>query len=94
MIIYSTPTCRFCNMAKSYFMNLKIKYTDYDVSKDREKAKEAMEKSGKASVPVIEINGRIITGFNKPLIEDALTRKAPPKREEFVQNIFFDPFDS
>ena len=93
VIIYSTPACHFCNMAKTYLMEKGVKFTDYDVSRDKEKAKEAIRKSGRGAVPVLEINGRIIVGFDRQLIDDALTRKKPLKREDFVNNVFFDPFE-
>jgi len=70
--IYSTPTCHFCHMAKEFLQENKIKYTDINVAADYEKAQEMIEKSGQTGVPVIEINGRIIIGFDKEEIKQAL----------------------
>lgn len=70
--IYSTPWCHFCAAAKEYFSQNNVKYTEIDVSKDQTKAQEMVEKSGQMGVPVIEIGGKIIVGFNKPEIEKAL----------------------
>lgn len=70
--IYSTPTCTYCKMAKSYLSQKNVAYTDYDVSKDQAKAEEMVRKSGQMGVPVIDINGKIIVGFNKPEIDKLL----------------------
>lgn len=70
--IYSTPTCPYCNMAKEYLDGLKVEYTDHDVSTDTAAAEEMIKKSGQMGVPVIEIDGKIIVGFDKPELEAAL----------------------
>ncbi len=59
-------------MAKEYLDGQGIKYENYDVASDENARKEMVEKSGQTGVPVIDINGKIITGFNKPGIEKAL----------------------
>jgi len=70
--IYSTPTCPYCVMAKDFFKEKGIEFEDIDVSKDQEAGKQMVEKSGQMGVPVIEINDKIIVGFNKPEIERIL----------------------
>lgn len=72
--IYTTPTCSFCTKAKTYFRENRIPFTEYNVARDQRKADEMLKKSGQTGVPVIEINGRVIVGFNKPEIEKALKR--------------------
>lgn len=72
VVLYSTQTCPFCKMAKAYFQAAKVPYTEYDVGADSEKATEMVEKSGQMGVPVIDINGRIIIGFDEPAIAAAL----------------------
>ncbi len=72
--IYSTPTCGFCKAAKHYFQALNVPFTEYDVSKDIRKAEEMVRKSGQLGVPVIEVNGKVIVGFNRPEIDKALKR--------------------
>ena len=72
--IYTTPSCGYCKVAKEYFRTQHVPYTEYDVSSDRRKAEEMVHKSHQMGVPVIEINGAIIVGFNKPEIEKALKR--------------------
>lgn len=66
--IYSTPTCHFCHMAKDYFKENNIAYTDYNVATDLEKRREMVAKSGQLGVPVIDIDGEITVGFDKPRI--------------------------
>jgi glutaredoxin 3 len=70
--IYTTPSCGYCNLAKSYFRQKNIPFTEYDVSRDMNKAQEMVSKSGQMGVPVIEINGKIIVGFDKNQIESSL----------------------
>jgi len=59
-------------MAKAYFKEKGIEFEDVDVSLDHEKGQEMIEKSGQQGVPVIDINGKIIIGFNKAKIDEAL----------------------
>jgi len=70
--IYSTPTCHFCHMAKDFFKQNNIAYTEYDVAGNMEKRKEMIDKSGQMGVPVIVIDNELIVGFDKPLIKKLL----------------------
>lgn len=70
--IYTTPTCAFCKMAKEHFKSKGLEYTEYDVSKDVEKQKEMIDKTGQFGVPAIDINGKIVIGFDKPKINQLL----------------------
>ena len=72
--IYSTPTCPWCKKAQEYFKKNKIKFTDLDVSEDDKARDEMIEKSGQMGVPVIDINGKIIVGFDEDKIKKALKR--------------------
>ena len=72
IIVYSTQSCPYCVMAKDYMKQHGFKYSDIDVSADRAKAEEMIEKSGQMGVPVIDIDGQIIVGFNKPKIAKLL----------------------
>jgi len=72
VIVYSTPTCPYCDLAKRYLREKGIEYIDYNVAADQEKAKEMYMKSGQLGVPVLDINGTIIVGFNKAAIDKAL----------------------
>lgn len=69
VIIYSTPTCPYCVQAKEFFKEKGVEYTDINVAEDQDKAKEMMDKSGQMGVPVIDIDGEIIVGFDKAKIE-------------------------
>jgi glutaredoxin-like YruB-family protein len=72
--LYSTPSCGFCTKAKSFFREKHIPFTEYNVASDQRKAEEMVRKSGQMGVPVIDIHGKIIVGFNRPEIERALKR--------------------
>lgn len=73
--IYSTPTCPYCKMAKTYLGEKGITFGDIDVSTDATKAEEMIQKSGQLGVPVIDIGGQIIVGFDRPRIDAALAAK-------------------
>ncbi|MFH1210730.1 MAG: glutaredoxin domain-containing protein [archaeon] len=70
--VYSTPTCPYCVMAKDFLKQNKIKFEDIDVSRDHKAADEMVKKTGQYGVPVIEIDGKIIIGFDKEAIKKAL----------------------
>ena len=73
--VYSTPTCPYCVMAKRFLTEQKVSFKDIDVSADQKAAKEMFNKTGQMGVPVLDINGKVIVGFNKPAIEAALKTK-------------------
>ena len=70
--VYSTPTCHFCHLAKDYFKENNIAFTEYDVASDLSKRQEMIEKSGQMGVPVIVIGDEIVVGFDKPKIMQLL----------------------
>jgi len=70
--IYSTPTCGHCRAAKEWFKEKSIVYEEIDVSRDRIKAEEMIQKSGQMSVPVIEIDGKLLVGFDAGEVSKAL----------------------
>jgi len=70
--IYSTPSCHFCHMAKDFFKENNVAFTDHDVASDTEKRKEMLEKSGQMGVPVIIIENDLIVGFDKSKISELL----------------------
>ncbi|WP_010245050.1 glutaredoxin family protein [Acetivibrio cellulolyticus] len=67
--VYSTPTCPWCTVAKKYLTSKNVPFEDVDVSRDREAAMEMVNKSGQRGVPVIDINGNIIVGFDQSEID-------------------------
>ncbi len=73
--IYSTPTCTYCRAAKQFFKENNVTYDEYNVAEDEDKAIEMFDKTGQQGVPVIDIGGKIIVGFNKPAIKEALGMK-------------------
>ena len=70
--IYSTPTCPFCVRAKQFLKDSNILFEDIDVSSDQNKAQEMIAKSGQMGVPVLDIDGEIIVGFDKARIKEVL----------------------
>mgnify|MGYP001567981341 FL=1 len=72
VILYSSPTCHYCHMAKDFFAEHGVPYTDKDVATDPEARKEAIQKSRQMGVPVIDIDGEIVIGFNQPRLAQLL----------------------
>lgn len=70
IVIYSTPTCPYCQAAKEFLKENNVPFEDIDVSKDAAKAQEMVVKSGQMGVPVIDVEGEIIVGFNKPRLAE------------------------
>ncbi len=70
--IYTTPTCSWCQALKEYLRAREIDFEEIDVSADPAAAQEMIEKSGQMGTPVVDIDGEIIVGFNKPEIDRLL----------------------
>ena len=73
VVIYTTPTWPYCHRAKEYLSRKGISYVEHDVAKDRDKAKEMIQKSGQMGVPVITINGEAVVGFNQAVVDKLLS---------------------
>ena len=70
--IYSTVTCHFCHMAKEFFTEHKVSFTEHDVARDLAKRKEMIEKSGQMGVPVIYVGDELIVGFDEGHLRELL----------------------
>ncbi len=70
--IYTAGWCAFCHAAKEYLDKIGVAYTDRDIESDRKWADEAVEKSKQMGIPVLDIDGDIIIGFDRPKIDAAL----------------------
>lgn len=70
--IYSTPVCHFCHMAKDFFTENNIAFTDFDVATDMEKRKEMVDMTGQMGVPVIRIGDDIVIGFDEGKVKELL----------------------
>lgn len=74
-IIYTTPTCQYCKLAKAYFQEKGVEYEEKDVLTDLQARKEMIEKSGQLGVPVITIGNNVVIGFDKHTLEHLLQEK-------------------
>lgn len=73
VVLFSTPTCTYCNQAKRYFKENKVRFKDVDVSRDHKAMQDMMRRTGgNKGVPVVLINNRPIIGFDKPKINRML----------------------
>lgn len=73
--IYTTPTCVYCRMAKAFFTEKNVAYAEKDVVTDMKAREEMVQKSGQLGVPVIDIGGTIIVGFDRDALTKALDLK-------------------
>lgn len=67
--VYSTPTCHFCVELKEFLKERAVPFEDIDVTKDQKQLEEMVQKSNQMGVPVTEIDGRIIIGFDRDEFE-------------------------
>lgn len=74
VIIYSTSTCPYCVYAKDYFKNKGVSFEDKNVGSDRVAGQEMVAKSGQMGVPVIDIDGEIVVGFQPEVFEKMLSK--------------------
>lgn len=74
VIVYSAPWCGFCHAAKQYLKSIDVDFVEKDVDENREYATEAVEKSGQMGIPVIDIDGNIVVGFDRPTIDRLLKK--------------------
>ena len=72
VIIYTTPTCTYCNAAKMYFKQNNVAYTEKDVTVDQTAQQDMISKSGQMGVPVIEVDGNIVVGFDQARLKELL----------------------
>jgi len=70
--VYSTPTCPWCHKLKDYLKEKKVAFDDINVAEDQEAANKMIEKSGQMGVPQMEINGKILVGFDQEAIDKEL----------------------
>ena len=70
--VYSTTTCPWCIRVKQFLKDNNIIFEDYDVGVDRSRADEMVKISGQMGVPVLDIDGEVIIGFDKEMIKKSL----------------------
>jgi len=75
VIIYTTPSCVYCKKAKAFFHEHNIAYSEKDVSSDSAAVDEMVQKSGQMGVPVIDIDGAIVIGYDEEALREALQIK-------------------
>ena len=72
VILFTTPTCSHCKTAKRYLRQQGVRFKNVDVSRDRAAARYMVRRSGQQGVPVIDIGGKVVVGFNRPKIDKLL----------------------
>ncbi len=73
--VFSTPVCPYCYTLKEFLKENNIEFKDIDVSQDEEEQKRMVEKSGQMAVPVVEIDGEMVIGFDREKICELLNIK-------------------
>jgi len=73
--IYSTPTCVYCKMAKEFFKKNNVSYEEFNVASDMKAREEMMQKSHQLGVPVIDVDGQVIVGFDRDTLAALLNIK-------------------
>ncbi|MGI6295280.1 MAG: glutaredoxin family protein [Armatimonadota bacterium] len=70
--VYSTPTCPYCHQVKDYLKQKGLEFTDLNVASDLEARNNMVQKSGQLGVPVVEVDGQMVVGFNRAKLEELL----------------------
>lgn len=70
--IYTTPTCVYCKAVKAFFQENNVQYEEKDVAKDEQARDDMVKKSGALAVPVIDVDGQVIIGFDKSKLSELL----------------------
>ncbi|MEW5825379.1 MAG: Uxx-star family glutaredoxin-like (seleno)protein [Candidatus Bipolaricaulota bacterium] len=70
--IYTTPTCSWCHAVKDHLRSRGVAFSEVDVSADMQKAREMVEKSGQYGVPVVDVDGEVVVGFDRVRIDSLL----------------------
>ena len=74
IIIYGAEWCAFCHQAMRYLDQKGVKYDYRNVDLSQDDARASVEKSGQTGIPVLDVNGTIIIGFDRPRIDEALKK--------------------
>ncbi len=72
VLVFTTPSCPYCRATKKYLRQRGIRFKEIDVSKDHHAARDMVKRSGQSGVPVVDINGKIVVGFDRPKIDKLL----------------------
>ena len=72
VILYGLPNCPMCKVAKEFLKANGVSFIEHDVSKDKAAAKEMIVKTGQKQVPVVDIGGKFVTGFDQDKLEELL----------------------
>ena len=72
VLVFTTPTCPWCQRAKGYLRSQKVPFKEIDVSRDQRAANDLVRRTGRIGVPVIEIDGHPVVGFDQKQIDRLL----------------------
>lgn len=73
--LYTTPSCSYCKMEKAWLLERGVPFVEHNIASDLAKAEELARKTGQMGVPVTEIDGRLVLGFDQRALERALARR-------------------
>ena len=74
--MYTTPFCKYCKLAKEIFNKKNLSFEEIDITQNQKLMEEMLKKSNEMTVPVFDINGQILVGFNRTKLEEALVKVA------------------
>jgi glutaredoxin-like YruB-family protein len=72
VIVFTTPTCTYCNQAKRHLRRHRVRFKEVDISRDSAAARDVQRRTGSMGVPVLDIGGKIVRGFDRPRINELL----------------------
>lgn len=83
--LYTTPTCPYCRLVKEFLTEKHLSFDEIDVTSDQQAVKDMVKLSGQMGVPVVDIDGKIIVGWNKAALEETINTKLKKKAGQHNQ---------
>lgn len=77
--VYTTPTCPYCRLVKEFLKEKGLSFEEIDVTSDHQSVQEMVKLSGQMGVPVVDIDGKIIVGWNKAALEETINTRMKKK---------------
>lgn len=85
--LYTTPTCPYCRLVKDFLKEKQLSFEEIDVTSDHKSVQEMVKLSGQMGVPVVDIDGKIIVGWNKAALEETINTRLKKKAGHSSQSM-------
>lgn len=80
--VYTTPTCPYCRLVKEFLKEKSLPFEEVDVTADHQAVQHMVKLSGQMGVPVVEIDGKVIVGWNKAALEETINARQKKSKSQ------------